>query len=88
MYEFLDRLLTIALPRVRDFRGVSRKSFIARSSVGEPPAERLGGSLAAASWGLTRGVHILRVHDVAETAQAVRVLRTIVGEGGEAAAKN
>ena len=27
MYEFLDRLITIALPRVRDFRGVSRNSF-------------------------------------------------------------
>jgi large subunit ribosomal protein L5 len=27
MYEFLDRLLSIALPRVRDFRGLSRKSF-------------------------------------------------------------
>jgi large subunit ribosomal protein L5 len=27
MYEFLDRLVTIALPRVRDFRGVSVKSF-------------------------------------------------------------
>lgn len=27
MYEFLDRLITIALPRVRDFRGVSSKSF-------------------------------------------------------------
>ncbi len=27
MYEFLDRLITIALPRVRDFRGVSGKSF-------------------------------------------------------------
>ncbi len=27
MYEFLDRLVTISLPRVRDFRGVSKKSF-------------------------------------------------------------
>ena len=27
MYEFLDRLVTIALPRVRDFRGISNKSF-------------------------------------------------------------
>jgi large subunit ribosomal protein L5 len=27
MYEFLDRLLNIAIPRVRDFRGLSRKSF-------------------------------------------------------------
>jgi len=27
MYEFLDRLLSIAIPRVRDFRGLSKKSF-------------------------------------------------------------
>ena len=27
MYEFLDRLVTIAMPRIRDFRGVSGKSF-------------------------------------------------------------
>lgn len=27
MYEFLDRLVTIAMPRIRDFRGVSAKSF-------------------------------------------------------------
>jgi large subunit ribosomal protein L5 len=27
MYEFLDRLISVALPRVRDFRGVSDKSF-------------------------------------------------------------
>ena len=27
MYEFLDRLVNIALPRVRDFRGISDKSF-------------------------------------------------------------
>lgn len=27
MYEFLDRLITIAMPRLRDFRGVSRRSF-------------------------------------------------------------
>src|SRR3989440_2157718 len=27
MYEFLDRLITVALPRVRDFRGVNAKSF-------------------------------------------------------------
>jgi large subunit ribosomal protein L5 len=27
MYEFLDRLISIALPRIRDFRGVSPKSF-------------------------------------------------------------
>lgn len=32
MYEFLDRLITIALPRVRDFRGVNAKSFDGRGN--------------------------------------------------------
>jgi large subunit ribosomal protein L5 len=32
MYEFLDRLLTIALPRIRDFRGVSAKGFDGRGN--------------------------------------------------------
>jgi large subunit ribosomal protein L5 len=32
MYEFLDRLVTIALPRVRDFRGVNGKSFDGRGN--------------------------------------------------------
>lgn len=32
MYEFLDRLITMALPRVRDFRGVSAKSFDGRGN--------------------------------------------------------
>ena len=32
MYEFLDRLVTIALPRVRDFRGLSGKSFDGRGN--------------------------------------------------------
>jgi large subunit ribosomal protein L5 len=32
MYEFLDRLITLALPRVRDFRGISDKSFDGRGN--------------------------------------------------------
>ena len=32
MYEFLDRLITIAMPRIRDFRGVSSKSFDGRGN--------------------------------------------------------
>ncbi len=32
MYEFLDKLVTVALPRVRDFRGVSKKSFDGRGN--------------------------------------------------------
>jgi large subunit ribosomal protein L5 len=32
MYEFLDRLVTVAMPRIRDFRGVSGKSFDGRGN--------------------------------------------------------
>jgi large subunit ribosomal protein L5 len=32
MYEFLDRLISIALPRIRDFRGISGKSFDGRGN--------------------------------------------------------
>jgi dihydropteroate synthase len=53
--------------------GVSRKSFIARFSAGEAADRRLPGSLAAAQRGVSQGAHILRVHDVAETRQALAV---------------
>jgi large subunit ribosomal protein L5 len=32
MYEFLDRLISVALPRVRDFKGISNKSFDGRGN--------------------------------------------------------
>jgi dihydropteroate synthase len=57
--------------------GVSRKSTIARLSRGEPPEARLPGSLAAALSAVQEGVQILRVHDVAETRQALTVWRAI-----------
>lgn len=57
--------------------GVSRKSFIGALSRQAPPERRLGGSLAAALIGLEGGVNILRVHDVAETVQAVAVWHAI-----------
>jgi dihydropteroate synthase len=57
--------------------GVSRKSFIGRLSRGEDADHRLAGSLAAALAGLERGVQIIRVHDVAETAQAVAIRQAI-----------
>ena len=38
---------------------------------------RLGGSLAAALWGAMMGADILRVHDVAETKQALKVWQAI-----------
>src|SRR5207248_10924460 len=41
MYEFLDRLVSIALPRVRDFRGVSPKAFDGRGNYTAGVRERL-----------------------------------------------
>ena len=57
--------------------GISRKSFVGRLSAGEAPRERLPGSLAAGMHALGEGVHILRVHDVAETRQALAVWHAI-----------
>jgi dihydropteroate synthase len=59
--------------------GVSRKSFIARLGGDCPASERLPGSLAAALAGLTEGVAVLRVHDVAATAQALRIWQALRG---------
>lgn len=53
--------------------GVSRKGFVAGASGGEPPEKRLPGSLAAALAAVGQGVQMLRVHDVAETRQALAV---------------
>jgi dihydropteroate synthase len=57
--------------------GVSRKSFIARIAGQVAPRQRLPGSLAAALAAISRGVHILRVHDVAETRQAIAIWQAI-----------
>ena len=55
--------------------GVSRKRLIGALSNEAPVGERLGGSVALAIKGIEAGVQVLRVHDVAETIQAVRVWR-------------
>lgn len=55
--------------------GASRKGFIARLARGESADERLAGSLAAALSAVARGVQMVRVHDVAETRQAIDVWR-------------
>jgi dihydropteroate synthase len=57
--------------------GASRKRFIAAYSRGEAAGDRLGGSLAAVLKGIEAGAQIVRVHDVAETAQAIRVWRAM-----------
>ncbi|MES2022781.1 MAG: dihydropteroate synthase [Pseudomonadota bacterium] len=55
--------------------GASRKRLIGALSNEAPARERLGGSIALAMAGVAAGAQVLRVHDVAETAQTVRVWR-------------
>jgi dihydropteroate synthase len=62
--------------------GLSRKSLIGNLAAA-PVDERLPGSLAGALHALSQGAQILRVHDVAETRQAITVWRAI-GNGGKA----
>jgi dihydropteroate synthase len=57
--------------------GVSRKSMIGDLGQQPDPTRRLPGSLAAGLFGLAQGATILRTHDVAETAQAVRVWQAL-----------
>lgn len=57
--------------------GVSRKSFIAKLSCGEAPKDRVPGSLAAVLAAWAQGVRMFRVHDVAETHQALAVAQAI-----------
>lgn len=61
--------------------GASRKRFIGALTGVEVPADRLGGSIAAAVWAVEHGAVIVRVHDVADTAQALRVAGALMAQG-------
>ncbi len=66
--------------------GVSRKRFIGTLGGAPKASDRAPGSIAAGLAGLAEGVQILRVHDVAETAQAVAVWQAVRGQHEEAGA--
>ena len=73
-----------ALPLFHDFGlplllGVSRKRFIGTLSGAETPKARMPGSVAVALLAAQQGVHVLRVHDVEETRQALSLLRAVMG---------
>ena len=59
--------------------GASRKSSIAKISIGEDADSRLPGSLVLAMAGVAQGCQMLRVHDVAETKQALAVQMALSG---------
>ena len=71
----LDQVVALGFPVLL---GASRKSFLARvDPAASDPARRLGGSLAAALAGASAGVAAVRVHDVAQTVQALKVWAAI-----------
>ena len=58
--------------------GTSRKSFIGKID-GSEVGDRLGGSIASSVLAAAEGADMLRVHDVAEMAQALRVASAVLG---------
>lgn len=58
--------------------GASRKGFIGRID-GSAPGERLGGTIAASVLAAAGGAEVLRVHDVRELAQALRLATAVLG---------
>jgi dihydropteroate synthase len=59
--------------------GVSRKRFLGTITGREVAAERVAASTAAALWCYRGGAHLLRVHDVRATADALAVERALEG---------
>ena len=78
-YTMLRRLDEIQVQGLPWLLGLSRKSMLGHV-VGRQPRDRVAASIAAALFGLEKGAHILRVHDVAETVDAVKIWRTIKDE--------
>lgn len=73
LFKHLEQLLGLGRPLLV---GVSRKSLIGKV-LDRPVTERLYGSLALAALATVKGARILRVHDVAETVDVVRMLAAV-----------
>jgi dihydropteroate synthase len=72
----IDRVAALGHPLLL---AVSRKYFVG-AITGRPPAARLAGTLAAVGWAADAGAAMVRVHDVAETVDFLRVRRVLSGE--------
>jgi dihydropteroate synthase len=72
----IDRVAALGRPLLL---AVSRKYFVG-AITGRPPAARLGGTLAAVGWAADAKAAIVRVHDVAETVDFLRVRRVLSGD--------
>jgi len=77
-YELLSRLPELARLGFPLLVGTSRKSFIGAALGGVPEGERIWGTAATVVTSILGGAHIVRVHDVAEMAQVVRVADAVL----------
>ena len=75
-YELLRRLQDLFFDDYPWLVALSRKSMIGHVT-GREPDQRLGGSIAGALAGIVRGAAMVRVHDVAQTVDAIRVWQTV-----------
>src|SRR5699024_4325978 len=75
-YELLQRIRDVMTLEMPWLIGVSRKSMIG-AVTGQPVTERLAGSLAAMLAGVQRGAALVRVHDVAQTVDALKVWQAV-----------
>lgn len=73
LFKHLERLEALGRPLLV---GVSRKSIVGQA-LGKPVNERLYGSLALAALAMVKGARILRVHDVAQTVDVVRMIAAV-----------
>jgi dihydropteroate synthase len=75
-YAILNNLEQFGIFELPLLVGFSRKTMI-RDIIQAPPSEALNGTTALNMFALTQGAHILRVHDVKEAIQTVRLFNTI-----------
>jgi dihydropteroate synthase len=78
--SLMNRLREIVRLGYPVLMGVSRKSVLGLWT-GKPVEQRLAASLAAALWSIARGASIVRVHDVGETVDALKVWRALQARG-------
>jgi dihydropteroate synthase len=77
--ELIERLGELAELGRPILIGPSRKAFIGKIT-GAPVEQRLGGTIAACTIAYANGARMVRVHDVAEVGQALRVAEAILGQ--------
>jgi dihydropteroate synthase len=84
-YELLQKLPELARLGFPLLAGTSRKSFLAKAPGTAPDADRVWGTAATVTASILGGAHIVRVHDVAEIVQVVRVADAIANPKSVAA---